>query len=111
MFTNNISHNRFIGESSNLLQTFLNFNSKSFPDKNPKSRIQRAIRKHSYANFSIAILEYCNASELRSQKQYYINVLKPQYNIRKSICKPLVDGASSTTVTKMSMKNNKKSKA
>lgn len=81
MFTNNITHNRFIGMSSNLLGTFLNYNSKSFPDKNPNSRIQRAIRKHGYANFSISILEYCNAPELQNKKQYYINVMKPQYNI------------------------------
>ena len=31
MFTNNIIQNRFIGKSSNLLETFLNYNSKSFP--------------------------------------------------------------------------------
>jgi group I intron endonuclease len=86
MFTNNITYNRFIGKSSNLLETFLNFNSKSFPEKNPNSRIQRAIRKHGYANFSITILEYCNAPELKNKKQYYINVLKPQYNIQNSIC-------------------------
>lgn len=80
MLTNNITKNRFIGKSSNLLETFLNYNSKSFPEKNPNSKIQKAIRKHGYANFSISILEYCNTSELKNKKQYYINVLKPQYN-------------------------------
>ena len=57
--------------------------------------IQRAMRKQGLHNFSLSILEYCKTSELRSQKQYYIDVLKPQLNIRKSICgkAPLVDKA------------------
>lgn len=80
MFTNNITKNRFIGKSSNLLETFLKYHSESFSKKNPNSKIQNAMRKHGYPNFSLSILEYCKESELASKKQYYINVLKPQYN-------------------------------
>ena len=82
MFTNNITKHRFIGKSSNLLETFLNYHSDkaSFSKKNKNSKIKEAMRKHGYPNFSISILEYCNYSELKSKKHYYINVLKPQYN-------------------------------
>jgi group I intron endonuclease len=101
MFTNNITYNRFIGKSSNLLKTFLNYNSKSFPEKNPNSKIQKAIRKHGYVNFSISILEYCNASELQNKKQYYINVLKPQYNIQNSICDFVASSPDKTPTAEM----------
>jgi group I intron endonuclease len=88
MFTSNITKKRFIGESSNLLKRFLNYSSKSWLEKKQNSMIQKAMRKQGLHNFSISIIEYCKTSQLRSKKQYFINVLKPQLNIRKSICKP-----------------------
>lgn len=34
-------------------------------------------------NFSLTILEYCNKSDLLVREQYYLNKLKPEYNILK----------------------------
>jgi group I intron endonuclease len=42
--------------------------------------IQRALLKYGYSNFSIHILEYCELSVLIAREQYYINLLKPEYN-------------------------------
>lgn len=47
------------------------------------SAIYSAILKYGYENFSIDILEYCEISALIEREQYYIDLLKPEYNILK----------------------------
>lgn len=44
-------------------------------------RIYKAILKYGYSNFTLNILEYCNVSEVILREQYYIDLLKPEYNI------------------------------
>lgn len=48
-----------------------------------KSRISNAILKYGYENFSVDILEYCEADILIEREQYYLDHLKPEYNICK----------------------------
>lgn len=48
-----------------------------------KSLIYSSILKYGYANFSLEILEYCEPYSLIEREQYYINLLKPTYNICK----------------------------
>jgi group I intron endonuclease len=43
--------------------------------------IYKAILKYGYANFKLEILEYCNPDVLITREQYYIDLLKPKYNI------------------------------
>lgn len=43
--------------------------------------IQGALLKYGYSNFSLDILEYCEVDILIEREQYYINLLKPEYNI------------------------------
>lgn len=46
-----------------------------------QSAIYSAIIKYGHSNFSLSILEYCDISELISRENYYINLIKPEYNI------------------------------
>ena len=48
-----------------------------------KSHILRAILKYGYSNFELEILEYCDPENLIKREQYYIDLLKPEYNILK----------------------------
>ena len=45
------------------------------------SIIYSSLLKYGYFNFSIDILEYCEPSLLIQKEQYYIDLLKPEYNI------------------------------
>ena len=45
--------------------------------------IYRALLKYGYSNFSLDIIEYCEPNKLIKRKQYYIDILKPEYNIKK----------------------------
>lgn len=43
--------------------------------------IYSAIIKYGYANFKLEILEYCEKDNVLAREQYYIDLLKPEYNI------------------------------
>jgi hypothetical protein len=47
------------------------------------SRIYKALLKHGYSNFNLEILEYCDKEYLINREQYYLNLLKPEFNICK----------------------------
>jgi group I intron endonuclease len=39
--------------------------------------------KYGYSNFSLDIFEYCELNQLIVKEQYFIDMLKPKYNILK----------------------------
>lgn len=43
--------------------------------------IDRALLKYGFSSFSLEILEYCNEDNVLSREQYFIDLLKPKYNI------------------------------
>jgi group I intron endonuclease len=45
--------------------------------------ISRALIKYGYSNFILEILEYCDVLVLLKREQYYLDLLKPTYNIAK----------------------------
>lgn len=47
---------------------------------NSNSAIYKAILKYGYANFKLEILEYCDPNVLLIREQYYLDILKPEYN-------------------------------
>lgn len=49
--------------------------------KKGKSAIHSSILKYGLSNFQLGILEYCEPSDAVSREQYYIDLLKPEYNI------------------------------
>jgi len=49
--------------------------------KKRKSLIYSALLKYGYSNFTLEILEYCDSSETIQRDQYYLDLLKPEYNI------------------------------
>ena len=48
------------------------------------SIIYRALLKNGYSNFSLEIFEYCSPENTILREQYYMNLLKPEYNILKT---------------------------
>jgi group I intron endonuclease len=43
--------------------------------------IYKALLKYSHSNFQLDILEYCGPSDLIKIEQYYLDLIKPEYNI------------------------------
>jgi hypothetical protein len=46
--------------------------------------IYRALLKYGYSNFKLDILEICDSTNLIEREQYYLDLLKPEYNILKT---------------------------
>ncbi len=79
---NNVNHKTYIGSSVNLTARFyVYFNLAKLTNK--KSNIYSALFKHGYSNFSLEILEYCEKTDVLSREQYFIYLLKPEYNMLK----------------------------
>lgn len=72
------------------------------------SIIYNAILKHTYVNFSLDILEYCEIGVLIEREQYYLDHLKPEYNILKVANSRLGSKQSEATKIKISIGNKGK---
>jgi hypothetical protein len=72
----------YLGSSSNLKKRFsnyYNYNYISDPKKN--MLINKALLNNGYSVFRLEILEYCEKEVLIDREQYYLDLLKPEYNI------------------------------
>lgn len=71
----NLSKRFYTYFSKKAMSSYLNTN---------ESKIYSALLKYDYDNFNLEILEYCKYNKLTEREQYYIDKLKPQYNILKT---------------------------
>ena len=63
--------------------------------------IYKALIKHGYSNFSLEIIEYCEPSLAVSREQYYLDLLKPEYNVLQIAGSSLGFKHSDETIAKM----------
>lgn len=52
--------------------------------------INRALLKYGYSSFSLEILEYCDKDETLKRENYYLKLLKPDYNTAKDALAPML---------------------
>jgi len=67
----------YIGSSKTLLSRFNNH----INGYNSNILLQNAINKYNLQDFTFIIFEYCEIGELISREQFYMDELKPEYNI------------------------------
>lgn len=84
MFTNKLTKDIYVGQSKNLYNRFRNYLNPAYLKRLSNSRINRAVLKYGYSNFSLTILEYCSKANLTAREQYYMDILNPVYNILKT---------------------------
>lgn len=84
-WTNVINNKIYIGSSLNLSRRFKQYYNYSYITK-PKCNvpIHCALLKYGCSNFKLEILEYCVISSLIEREQYYMNLLRPEYNVLKT---------------------------
>jgi len=74
----------YVGSSRNLSARFRQYFNVNYLEREIKrnnSKIYRSLFKNGYSKFSLNILEYCEIDILIEREQYYIDTLKPEYNI------------------------------
>lgn len=92
MLTNKINKKKYVGKSKNLYERLITHNKYSWDTEKHNTNINRALKKYKTSNFFITLLEYCKEQDLGSREQHYIDNIKPQYNIRKSVHKSTKNG-------------------
>jgi len=86
-WNNLITGKSYVGSSVSLSHRFTKYYSLNYlksSTNNGSSIIYNALLKYGYSNFSLNIIEYCAPSLLTEREQYYIDLLKPEYNILKT---------------------------
>ena len=79
----NLTNNKcYVGSSVDLRKRFTWYYSlESIEEVASISVISRALLRYGYSGFRLDILEYCNPEQLIKREQYYLNTIKPEYNI------------------------------
>lgn len=83
---NLVTGKSYVGSSKDLSNRFSTYYSLNYIKKKVKkdsSIIYNSILKYGYDKFSLDILEYCELDILIEREQYYMDLLKPEYNILK----------------------------
>jgi hypothetical protein len=79
-WTNKINGNIYVGSSVNIsVRMYTYYSLGSLVNSN--RLIDRAILKYGFSNFRLDILEYCDKHNVLEREQYYMDLLKPIYNI------------------------------
>lgn len=101
---NNLNGKSYIGSSVNLSRRLREYFNIYYLERNIKKNIQsniyRALFKYGYSAFSLEILEYCDPSEAINKEQYFIDLLKPNYNILPNAGSRLGHKHSEETIAK-----------
>ena len=98
----------YVGSALNLTNRLSKYFSFRFLKRNilnSKSRINNSLLKYGYNKFSIDIIEYCESNDLIKREQYYMDLLKPKYNILKKAGSSL--GYKHSLETLLKFKNRK----
>lgn len=84
LWTNKINGKMYVGSSINLgkrLSMYFSIGYLEEKRKSGKSVINIALLKYGYSQFSFSILEYCDVACVLDREQFYLELLKPEYNI------------------------------
>jgi group I intron endonuclease len=73
--------------------------------KSRESIIYKALLKYGFSKFTFEILEYCNIEDLLKREQYYLDLLKPEYNLCKTADSPIGRIVSEETRAKLRIAN------
>lgn len=80
LWINKVNGNKYVGSSVSLSVRMYKYYSLRSNAKSNRP-IDRALLKYGFSKFSLYILEYCTSENTIEREQYYLDKLKPEYNI------------------------------
>jgi len=81
--TNLLNNHCYIGSSSNINNRWYTHKTRLKHNNNLNLHLKNAINKYGFENFKFEILATCPKKYLLKLEQWFIDNLKPEYNIRK----------------------------
>lgn len=79
-WVNKKNGNTYVGSSVTMSVRMYTYYSLRYLAKSNRP-IDRALLKYGFSNFRLEILEYCDKNNALVREQYYMDLLKPEYNI------------------------------
>lgn len=93
---------RYIGSANDLYNRFRQHLSSLRRQKHSNLYLQRSFIKYTGNNFEFSIIEFCEKESLLKREQYYLDIIKPEYNISISSTAPMAGRKhSSETLEKL----------
>lgn len=77
--------NFYIGSSINVSQRIKTHKQQLRLGYKGNIRIREDLEKHGSKSFKFEVLEYCDSGIIKQREQYYFELLKPYYNVWKSV--------------------------
>ena len=81
MLLNKINGKRYIGSSKNLRARLWEHRSLLRHNKHINQHLQNAWNKYGEINFDYSIIEFCDENIRYEKEQFYVDAIKPEYNI------------------------------
>jgi hypothetical protein len=78
---NKLNSKLYVGSGVLLYKRLRSYFSNAYLNKNNNMLICRALQKYGMVNFKLFILEHTNKNNVIEREQYWIDTLKPEYNI------------------------------
>ncbi len=85
MIVNQQNGKRYIGSSKDIYTRLQCHRAELRHNNHYNPHLQAAWNKYKEHSFNYTVLEYCKESKLIEREQYYVNTLKPEYNISVEI--------------------------
>ena len=104
---NKVNQKKYIGSSIRLQGRKKRHFSELNCNIHHSQALQRAYNKYGKESFDFFILEYCEVEKLLEREQYYLDNLKPEYNICKIAGNCLGVKRSAETIEKIASTNRK----
>lgn len=104
-WVNTLTGDTYVGSAVSLSKRFsVYYSTKSVKEvlSRSRSKILSALLKYDYSAFRLEILEYCEPSQTIIREQYYLDLLKPEYNILRIASSSLGNILSDETKLKIS---------
>lgn len=111
-WVNTLTGEAYVGSAVSLSKRFsVYFSTKSVNEvlNRSKSKILSALLKYGYSAFRLEILEICNSNQTIDREQYYLDLLKPEYNILSIASSSL--GKLHSEETKLKISNSLKGRS
>lgn len=102
MFFNMVSGKRYVGSSVDIYNRIHEHYHNLENNKSHNAHFQSSWNKYGKDAFIYCVLEYCNAEDRFNREQYYIDSLKPEYNLTLNVVANFGHKVSEETKTKIS---------
>lgn len=85
---NKINGNFYVGSTKNTIDRFKNHRSTLIRGVSTSTILQRAVNKYGIDNFDFKLIATCHKEYLIKMEQWFIDNMKPQYNVIKNVTTP-----------------------